>query len=424
MSHTSAAIKRGRHLSTVQLLCLSLLLQLGLLVYANHVDSHPERYGGLRYTDVDWRVVSDGARLIFRPDAKYGNIAQGWLPALLGLTIGDPYERATFRYTPLLALFVSPSIVHPLLGRLLLVVTSLCVPPLLFTLPARSRPTFWSTHLLWTLNPFVMNITTRGSPESIICLLTVLILVSMARGNERSAAIWLGLAVSWKIYPAIHVPALWSALARRHGWLGRGVWLFATISATTFVMINGVFWGQPFLEHTYLYHLTRLDHRHNFSPYFYPIYLSFFSFDAPLSTLETIVRHPLSSFLPQITLVSLAGFALEPTTGLTSAMFVQTVVFVVFNKVCTSQYFMWFLPLLPPLLRHLRLKRAKGITIVAAWILGQALWLGTAYQLELMARGVYLWLWAAGLALFGISVWIIGELIDGSLPVRREAKID
>ena len=51
--------------TTPNLLGLSFAVQLVLVLYANHVDNHSERYGGLKYTDVDWRVVTDGAKLIF-----------------------------------------------------------------------------------------------------------------------------------------------------------------------------------------------------------------------------------------------------------------------------------------------------------------------------------------------------------------------
>lgn len=102
-------------------------------------------------------------------------------------------------------------------------------------------------------------------------------------------------------------------------------------------------WGQPFLHHTFLHHLTRLDHRHNFSPYSYPIYLSLFPRalgngdpSGHLQPLLTFLRHPLTSFLPQASLVLAAGI-LTLETGLGFAMFVQTATFVVFNKVCTSQ---------------------------------------------------------------------------------------
>lgn len=101
-------------------------------------------------------------------------------------------------------------------------------------------------------------------------------------------------------------------------------------------------WGQPFLEHTYLYHLSRLDHRHNFSPYFLPIYLSLTggdaSVDSPwLSALLNVLRNPLASFLPQVSLVIIAGVALTRAVGIEAAMFFQTALFVAFNKVCTSQ---------------------------------------------------------------------------------------
>jgi phosphatidylinositol glycan class M len=237
------------------------------------------------------------------------------------------------------------------------------VTPLLLA----SGAPFWPTHLLWTLNPFVLNITTRGSPESIIVVLVVMLLLCLRNSNkafnddekvvwETFAAITLAFAISWKIYPIIYVPAIWALLAKRYGWLGGEVWWFGVVTLASLVIINGSLWsmydlppfedkltnrwGQPFLEHTFLYHLTRLDHRHNFSPYFYPIYHSLF----PSSTyidkyplLAKIIRHPLTSFLPQTTLVALAGFKLPKAIGIEGTMFFQTVIFVVFNKVVTSQ---------------------------------------------------------------------------------------
>jgi phosphatidylinositol glycan class M len=53
--------------------------------------------------------------------------------------------------------------------------------------------------------------------------------------------------------------------------------------------------------------------------------------------LTSVLRDPLVSFLPQMALVVIAGFVLSPRTSLAFTMFVQTAVFVVWNKVCTSQ---------------------------------------------------------------------------------------
>lgn len=97
-------------------------------------------------------------------------------------------------------------------------------------------------------------------------------------------------------------------------------------------------WGQPFLQHTFLYHIHRLDHRHNFSLYFYPIYLSSTSPSnlMPSSLFSFIMRHPLTSFVPQLILSIGLGFIFGHK-DLAFAWFVQTVAFVTFNKVCTSQ---------------------------------------------------------------------------------------
>jgi phosphatidylinositol glycan class M len=94
-----------RSLTSTHLIALSLVVQVGLLVYANHVDSNPEKYGGLRYTDVDWRVVSDGAKLIFSGGHSGGGVSEdgllgesgpgtgkraaGWLIDDTGLPVGE-----------------------------------------------------------------------------------------------------------------------------------------------------------------------------------------------------------------------------------------------------------------------------------------------------------------------------------------------
>ena len=101
-------------------------------------------------------------------------------------------------------------------------------------------------------------------------------------------------------------------------------------------------WGQTFLYESYLYHLHRLDHRHNFSPYFYLTYLTYPSIDSanfePLSSWSRILRSPLTSFVPQMGLALGLGLLFgRRKEDLVFTWFLQTVVFVVFNKVCTSQ---------------------------------------------------------------------------------------
>lgn len=80
------------------------------------------------------------------------------------------------------------------------------------------------------------------------------------------------------------------------------------------------------MQHTYLYHVTREDHRHNFSIWFYQMYLGIDN---------TSPWMGLVAFVPQLALVTIIGIAFGK--DLFFATFVQTFIFVTFNKVITSQ---------------------------------------------------------------------------------------
>lgn len=100
-------------------------------------------------------------------------------------------------------------------------------------------------------------------------------------------------------------------------------------------------WGYPFLYESYLYHVHRLDHRHNFSPYFYLIYLTYpthYDTTAPLPVWQSLLRSPLTSFVPQMVLSLGAGLLFgRRRKDLAFTWFIQTFTFVILNKVCTSQ---------------------------------------------------------------------------------------
>lgn len=235
-----------RRPSTPTLLILSGTIQLALLAYAAYVDAHPEKFGGLRYTDVDWRVVADGLAITANPLPS--QVASGPLAPSF---VGSPYHRATFRYTPLLVIILAPALVAPIAGRLVLVALTLALPPLLLSTGAD----FWKTHLLWTLNPIVLNITTRGSPEAVACLFTAGLVVALRKGGVGSAAgkasqraldaaaALLAISASYKIYPAIYASSIWAALAQKYGWFGARVWRFGFVAAATALLLNGALYA-------------------------------------------------------------------------------------------------------------------------------------------------------------------------------------
>jgi phosphatidylinositol glycan class M len=132
--------------------------------------------------------------------------------------LDSPYKRETYRYTPLLALLLAPNEwIHPSFGKYLFALCDLVngilinnllrhiILPSIATNPsvphAKTSAFFTAFHLL---NPLVFAISTRGSSESVLSLFVLLALYYALKGRWDTAAVFLGVATHWKIYPFIY----------------------------------------------------------------------------------------------------------------------------------------------------------------------------------------------------------------------------
>ncbi|KAG7376311.1 hypothetical protein PHYPSEUDO_013773 [Phytophthora pseudosyringae] len=404
----------------------ALVLRLALLLYGHLQDL----YMAVKYTDVDYDVYSDAAR----------EMAEGH----------SPFERTTYRYTPVLAFLLLPNIyVHQVFGKLLFVSCDLLVGYVLYRiLRLRGLPDTNAVNYccVWLFHPFSVNISTRGNADSIVVLLVMLSLLLIMRRQLVLSALAYGAAVHFKIYPIIYALAFlvvylhnflngdfraanakwlsscnssfcfWVQLA---GQLNRDRLVFGVVSGGLFVILAAgcyYLYGFQFLYEAYLYHFTRTDNRHNFSVYFYDLYLRY---DTPSG-----FGVGLLAFLPQLTSLVAVSFAYG--RDLPFALFALTMVFVIFNKVCTAQYFLWytaFLPLIFPL-TSLRLKW-KGLAMIAAWLGGELHWLYWAYHLEMQGVNTFFPLWMAGLAFFSVNVGILATLMrhHSFTPLFRSGQV-
>uniref|UniRef100_A0A3B4TMQ0 GPI alpha-1,4-mannosyltransferase I, catalytic subunit n=1 Tax=Seriola dumerili TaxID=41447 RepID=A0A3B4TMQ0_SERDU len=229
----------------------------------------------------DYHVFTDAARFITEGES--------------------PYNRSTYRYTPLLAWLLTPNIyLSMVFGKILFV---LCLDSEV------CHCVFWGIYVqtarrvssLWLLNPLPMGVSTEDA-ESILAALVLGTLLCMEGKG--------GCCVHMKIYPITYALPIALTLRKpetraerdRQSWrrfigfigsfLNAQLFLFASVA-------GGVFCG--FLHETYLYHLTRRDIRHNFSPYFYMLYL----------TAEQQVSQwlGLAAFIPQLVLLLAASWA-------------------------------------------------------------------------------------------------------------------
>lgn len=212
-------------------LLYSVVIRLILIAYGEIQDQISE----VPYTDIDYRVVTDGAWHIYNGRS--------------------PFNRHTYRYTPLLAIFLLPNIyLHRCFGKLLFAAFDLVIAVIIkriivdefhllvanqtnsiednkakfFAGKAKVRQanvkkdTKSSDRLkfermgnfsacVWLYNPLTMVIATRGNGDSIPCSLVLMSLYYLlkvqennSKANERNvikAGIFHGLAIHFRLYP-------------------------------------------------------------------------------------------------------------------------------------------------------------------------------------------------------------------------------
>jgi GPI mannosyltransferase 1 subunit M len=199
---------------------------------------------------------------------------------------------------------------------------------------------------------------------------------------------------------------------------------FALETVGTVTLATALAWlvyGDRCIQDAYLYHFGRTDPRHNFSPYFYALYLALTSTGA--GSLSALLFR-FAAFVPQLVVIAVAG--MKMFRNLPLCMTVQVLAFVSLNKVCTAQYFLWWQSLLPVAAATLNTQwTADGMVVKRdggsspwAWLVGGALWLGAqvgwllqASALEEAGESRFLQVWAAGLVFLGANAALMSCLV-------------
>ncbi|GMH89595.1 hypothetical protein TrVE_jg6223 [Triparma verrucosa] len=342
-----------------------------------------------KYTDIDYNVFLDATDFVRQNK--------------------NPFDRHTYRYTPLLAYALS---LHPhrLFGKVLFSLFDVLTGLLLCSETFGLQNKFY-TILTCFYNPITINICTRGSAESLIVLFPVILTLYLITKSSTSSNPYLtislaglthGLSVHTKIYPIIYTPAYLLTLSelpptrllpflRSVGDFTilekinvRKPLLFGAFSAfifSTLTYISYVLSGPPSISQGLLYHFARLDHRHNYSPFFYTIYLLLDSKISStfLSYISRFFLLPTSLIIVEISLIS---------KDLPFTLFLITFIFVAFNKVITGQYFVWYLTLLPLISDSIKWSNLKPQLILLTMTI--LYWLWNAFRLEMKGRGAFL----------------------------------
>jgi phosphatidylinositol glycan class M len=419
---------------------LLIIPRLAFLIFGLLTDHYAKEAGStVTFTDIDFFVLADGAA------AAYDG--------------GSPFHRHTYRYSPLYVIphcffaFVSGGTVYDLFAHVgtklvwltadaaTALITLACLPYAGVALPP------WLPAATLS-NILAIQIASRGSPESLITVLTMatvwlVVRCRWSRGLRAIAAgVALGLAIHLKLYPVLYVPIVGAALALgerpedidseeslfgrlRHRLslhsLSLGLLLVGSTAlsalAFTYAASAAIAHDPLYIEEAFLYHVTRRDHRHNFSVYFYQLYLES-SHHASASSLLP--------FLPQLftQLALLLRFG-GNMRAVPLHMFASTVTFVALNKVCTVQYFVWyliFIPLLVPILLpnpspSLSLSPNNGVSktrlslYLSLFVVSMASWLSAAFFLEHQGKDTFLLVFSSSLLFFLVQFFIVLDIL-------------
>lgn len=165
------------------------LLRVAMLYYGLWQDAN----SAVKYTDIDYLVFTDAARF-----TAHGR---------------SPYDRDTYRYTPLLAWMLVPTAWNGWFpfGKAVFAIADLLAGFLIVRI-LKSRGVDQARSLkfasIWLLNPMVATISTRGSSEGLLGVLVMALLWAVLERRTTLAGLLLGFGVHFKIYPFIYAPAI------------------------------------------------------------------------------------------------------------------------------------------------------------------------------------------------------------------------
>lgn len=333
---------------------LPLLLRL-LVIWAGLFMQNPPR---VSMTDIDYLVISDG----------------------ICRTVSSVYERPTFRYSPLLRFCMPFLCTHQAVGKITLAlydtVNVLVLVRIADGVLTRKGLSHCSkiakrvVFVMWSVNPFVIAMSTRGSFDTVSQLPLLLSLAYLINNNSHlMSAAFMALAINLRLYPVIYFPIICAYMLCRHltgnsqaaiwkqlflGLCDALKWTLMCFGVYALLLLMSVSLDPEYLNHGILYHQNRVDHRHNIS-LLWPVMLrcsqdgEFCSVVTAVHVMQLVIPVLCSARLILSVVLSLwRQRQLCPGTlerDVIHFLVVSTASFITLNTVLTMQYYIWVISL-------------------------------------------------------------------------------
>lgn len=393
--------------SATQILSWGLIFRLSVMLYGIF---HDNKISHIKYTDIDYRVFTNASQAL--ADNR------------------SPYQDREYRYPPIVAFIFLPNIfINEHFGKLALVLVDTLCGHMIYTLNIQQGTHRLNSKLyliLWLFNPLTVAISTRGSFEPFVILTLLTSLCSLVNGNYVSSGFFYGLCIHLKLYPVIYALTIYFYITQRKPYLKTSTkisywirtlapscnhfkfFISASLSLILSSYVSYRYYGYDYIYQSFIYHLERKDLQHNFSIYFY-VYRLFPKKQELISSI---------AFAPQllgVLYVSLQHISFDSNRRtklrkLTFSLFCSTFLFVSLNKVCTSQYFNWYLVFVPLIMDSIKLETHQTMSIAASWFLSQVNWLLFAYLYEYHKLDIIDYVGNSSILFLMSNLWILKTL--------------
>lgn len=431
-----------------QLHILALIIRLILVFYGDTIVQLLQNNNNVKYSDIDYTVYADAGEYVHNNQS--------------------PYNRATYRYTPLLAYICTLNItIHYDVGKIIFclfdILCSIVITKIIKLYTINNKYIQYSLYVS-LFNPLFLTVSTRGNADTIITTLCILCMYYICIKQQYIiSGIIYAIAIHFKIYPIIYLPIFIVYMSDNHKYANSNkhnniiqyvtqliksvlftnvinkllfvLSTLITLSSLTYVFY--ILYGYDFLYNSYLYHVSRIDHRHNFSIWFYSQYINYVNVD----NTQYIANNVYSLYITLLQLFSIICCTLYMYNNNSNknnnrilhvciSLFALTNLFVHNNRVITAQYFLWYIvymPLfMPYILQHYnndndngndnnrgyRSKFHKLIITIILWFITEALWLSTGYNIEFKSKPVFIYAHIASLLFYTVNIYLVSIVVQ------------
>lgn len=120
----------------------------------------------------------------------------------------SPYQRSTYRYTPLLAWILTLNVwLTPLFGKMVFILFDILAGHAIFNLVrlcGHGHDLAKNCALLWLFNPISATVSSRGNAESVMAYLVLTSLTLLLQKRIILASLFYSLSIHVKIYPVTY----------------------------------------------------------------------------------------------------------------------------------------------------------------------------------------------------------------------------